>query len=177
MERVALRTPFGFLGLEFSSTELFRIRINPSLTPGLSAKKKPDWLRLLLDELDEYFTGQSAGFSEFPLLLNSLEPLERCILGKIQKIPFGKTTTYGGIARDIKSIHYARVVGRTCARNPFPILIPCHRVCAVGGLGGYSGGLEIKKYLLKLEGAIPVGRSFTAAEVTKNKKALRGLLK
>lgn len=75
------------------------------------------------------------------------------VLSAMQTISYGETKTYGAIAQAIGSS--ARAVGGACGRNPIPILIPCHRVLASQGLGGYSGGdgLDTKRALLRLEGA------------------------
>jgi O-6-methylguanine DNA methyltransferase len=73
----------------------------------------------------------------------------------IQKIPFGKTRTYGEVAVMAGCPKGARVIGQTMHRNPLPIVFPCHRVVAADGLGGFSGGLELKRYLLKRENKTP----------------------
>lgn len=75
-------------------------------------------------------------------------------LRRVAKIPHGKTMTYGEIARAVGSPNSARAVGSANARNNLPLVIPCHRVVASGGLGGYGGGLAMKRRLLKMEGAI-----------------------
>ncbi|MFA5041248.1 MAG: methylated-DNA--[protein]-cysteine S-methyltransferase [Bdellovibrionales bacterium] len=69
------------------------------------------------------------------------------------KIPFGQTRTYGALARRIGKPEASRAVGQACGANPVPFLIPCHRVVAADGLGGFSGGLDIKKMLLNKEKA------------------------
>jgi methylated-DNA-[protein]-cysteine S-methyltransferase len=71
----------------------------------------------------------------------------------MQAIPYGETRRYGDLAEAVGST--PRAVGRACGKNPIPIVIPCHRVLARGGLGGYSGegGLATKQHLLALEGA------------------------
>lgn len=75
------------------------------------------------------------------------------VLSHLSTISFGKTTTYGEIAEKIGKKKGARAVGNACGSNPFPLLIPCHRVLAKGNLlGGFSCGLEIKKELLDFEG-------------------------
>lgn len=72
-------------------------------------------------------------------------------LKKIAAISYGKTKTYGAIAKSIGHPGAARAVGSVNAKNRLPIVIPCHRVLAVNGLGGYAGGLKLKKQLLNLE--------------------------
>ena len=67
-------------------------------------------------------------------------------------IPFGTVATYQEIAQQVGVPNGYRAVGNANAKNPFPIVVPCHRVVAKSGLGGYAGGLDIKRALLKLEG-------------------------
>ena len=82
-------------------------------------------------------------------------PFEKRVWSAMQKIPYGETRCYGDLASDIRSA--PRAVGGACGKNPIPIVIPCHRVLAKAGLGGYSGagGLDTKQALLRLEGALP----------------------
>jgi len=82
-------------------------------------------------------------------------PFQEKVLNQLVLIPYGETKTYGEIAKKLKTS--PRAVGNACRRNPVPIVIPCHRVVASKGLGGYSGATEgethdIKRHLLKLEG-------------------------
>ncbi|MDA1195476.1 MAG: methylated-DNA--[protein]-cysteine S-methyltransferase [Planctomycetota bacterium] len=72
---------------------------------------------------------------------------------ELARIPYGKTRTYGAIARLVRKPRAARAVGQACGRNPVPLLVPCHRVLAADRkLGGFSGGLDTKRLLLELEG-------------------------
>jgi AraC family transcriptional regulator of adaptative response/methylated-DNA-[protein]-cysteine methyltransferase len=71
----------------------------------------------------------------------------------LQRIPHGQVRTYGGIARGVRKPRAARAVGQACGANPLPLIVPCHRVVAADRyLGGYTGGVEIKRLLLDLEG-------------------------
>lgn len=80
---------------------------------------------------------------------------EKRVWKALLKIPYGKTKSYGEIAKEIGLPNGARAVGNACGKNPIPIIIPCHRVIAGnGGLGGYTGGTGIKKKLLRIEGAL-----------------------
>jgi methylated-DNA-[protein]-cysteine S-methyltransferase len=81
-------------------------------------------------------------------------PFQRAVLNQVAAIPYGKTKSYGEIARIVGSPGATRAVGTVNARNRLPLVIPCHRVLAVSGLGGYGGGLDMKKKLLILEGAL-----------------------
>jgi|GEM_PF-1480879 len=106
-------------------------------------------------QLEQYFAGERRIFEL------ALEPhgneLQRRVWDALQRIPYGETTTYGAIARELGvtgSAHDppARIVGAAIARTPIPIVIPCHRVVASdGALRGYRGGLEIKRALLDFE--------------------------
>ena len=78
---------------------------------------------------------------------------QRKVWREIEKIPFGRTRTYAEIAKAVGKPGAARAVGSACGANPLPLFVPCHRVVASnGGWGGYSGGLDIKKKLLRIEG-------------------------
>jgi methylated-DNA-[protein]-cysteine S-methyltransferase len=90
--------------------------------------------------------------------LTRLGPFEREVLAVLRRIPAGTVRTYGEIAATLGQPGAARAVGMACARNPLPLLIPCHRVVrSDGGLGGYSlrGGVALKRRLLEAEGALP----------------------
>lgn len=81
-------------------------------------------------------------------------PFQRKVWDALLRIPFGKTRTYAEIAKEVGSPAGSRAVGGACGANPMALVIPCHRVIASdGSLGGYGGGLDIKKSLLALEGA------------------------
>lgn len=73
------------------------------------------------------------------------------VLYALTHIPYGKVASYGGIAQSIGNPHAARAVGNVCKRNPLPVIIPCHRVVAKNGIGGYSSGIHRKEILLNLE--------------------------
>jgi methylated-DNA-[protein]-cysteine S-methyltransferase len=101
-------------------------------------------------QLEDYFAGRRQVF-DLPL------KFEAGLIGEVQRamcaIPFGETRTYGDLARALGAP--AQAIGQACGANPVPILIPCHRILAASGLGGYSGsgGIETKVALLRLEGA------------------------
>lgn len=101
-------------------------------------------------QLAEYFAGTRR---EFDLPIAISPGLTGRVMRALLAIPFGETRTYGELARAVGAS--ARAVGQACGANPLPILVPCHRVLAAGGLGGYSApsGIETKVALLRLEGA------------------------
>jgi methylated-DNA-[protein]-cysteine S-methyltransferase len=103
--------------------------------------------------LREYFAGKRR---EFPVKVDwtRLSGFTRKALQVCAKIPYGKTLSYGEVAERAGSPGGARAVGQAMSKNPFPIVVPCHRVLASGGrIGGFSGGLHFKRALLDLEGA------------------------
>lgn len=104
-------------------------------------------------ELDEYFEGRRREF-DLPIDLR-VAPFHADVLRELALVPYGRTETYGGLARKVGRPSAARAVGTVMNRNPIPIVLPCHRVVgANGSLTGYAGGLDVKRRLLQLEGAI-----------------------
>ncbi|MCZ7399773.1 MAG: methylated-DNA--[protein]-cysteine S-methyltransferase [Candidatus Methanoperedens sp.] len=108
-------------------------------------------------ELERYFEGDKIDFST-DVDLSSLSPFTRKVLNETRKIRYGTTITYSELARNIGTAA-VRAVGGALARNPVPIIIPCHRVVAKNGIGGYSAGIGIKTRLLELEKNHPTPRS------------------
>ena len=100
-------------------------------------------------QLDRYFAGELTRF-DLPLKPEGSD-FGRRVWQAMSAIPYGVTVTYGTLAQRLESS--ARAVGRACGTNPIPVIVPCHRVVARGGSGGYSGhgGLRTKEFLLKLE--------------------------
>lgn len=107
-------------------------------------------------QLRAYFAGH---IQEFDLaLVPDGTPFQKSVWGALQEIPYGQTRSYADIARRIGRPRAVRAVGAANGRNPLPIVIPCHRVVGKDGdLTGFGGGLETKRHLLQLEGALPQG--------------------
>jgi methylated-DNA-[protein]-cysteine S-methyltransferase len=107
-------------------------------------------------ELDEYFEGRRHAF-DLPIDLR-VAPFHETVLRELARIPYGHTDTYGALAAKVGHPKAARAVGTVMNRNPIPIVLPCHRIIgANGSLTGYGGGLDVKRLLLELEGAILPG--------------------
>lgn len=104
-------------------------------------------------ELAQYFEGKLSKF-ETGIDVAGGTPFQRAVWKKLLDIPYGGVTTYKEIAESVGRPGAARAVGNAVGANPIPIVIPCHRVLASNGLGGYTGGVEIKKDLLRIEGAL-----------------------
>ena len=104
-------------------------------------------------ELDEYFSGARRNF-DLPLDLR-VAPFHAAVLAELARVPYGETDTYGALAAKAGRPRAARAVGTVMNRNPIPIVLPCHRIVgANGALTGYAGGLDVKRHLLQLEGAM-----------------------
>ncbi len=111
-----------------------------------------DFERRVCRELEEYFAGERQRFT-FPIRPEGSQ-FYQSVWHELERIPYGETVTYGDLARAIGKPGAARAVGTANGRNPIAIVIPCHRVVAAGGrLGGYGGGLPLKRRLLALEAA------------------------
>ena len=107
-------------------------------------------------QLEQYFEAQRREF-ELPLDLRLTEGFSRRVLAATSRIPYGSVSTYTRVAAQAGSPRGARAAGNALGANPLPIVIPCHRVLhSTGGMGGYTGGLDRKRTLLELEGALSV---------------------
>jgi O-6-methylguanine DNA methyltransferase len=103
--------------------------------------------------LERYFAGQPESFKEIPLDFGECTEFQRKVWSALRTIPWGKTATYGDLSRDLGyGPRAARAIGQAVGRNPLPIVVPCHRVLACSGLGGFGAGLAWKRELLHVEG-------------------------
>jgi methylated-DNA-[protein]-cysteine S-methyltransferase len=126
------------------------------LDPLARTERNPVALKTSTEQLQEYFAGARKRF-DLPLDLTRLTPFQLSVLQTARGIPPGSVRTYGQVARTLGKPKASRAVGQALGRNPIPIVIPCHRVIASdGSLCGYGGGggLESKRFLLQLEGAV-----------------------
>ncbi len=146
MPQLSLHTPLGDLTLAEEDGALV------ALDWGFGRDQTPTPLLIrAAAALQDYFDGTLAeGGFDLPLAPQGTA-FQRRVWEALRRIPLGETRTYGDLARALDSA--ARAVGRANGANPLPILIPCHRVVAAGGLGGYSapGGIETKSWLLAHE--------------------------
>ena len=118
-----------------------------------SIVKSDSHLTGIKNDIKRYFSGKHVSFKKYALDLKGTD-FQKKVWHALAHIPYGKVLTYKQIAEKIGAPNAFRAVGSACGANDLPIIIPCHRVVASnGGLGGFSGGLKIKKYLLRLEGA------------------------
>jgi len=111
----------------------------------------------LAADLRRYFAGERVDFSRYRVDFSQYTLFERAVLEEARRIPYGQTRTYGEIAKAIGRPDAARAVGLALGKNHTCIVVPCHRVVAKDGLGGFSGGIRWKQDLLALEGALRKG--------------------
>jgi methylated-DNA-[protein]-cysteine S-methyltransferase len=102
-------------------------------------------------QLAEYFAGTRRSF-DLPLADVKATDFQRDVWAALVAIPYGEVRTYGDVAIGVDRPRASRAVGNANHVNPFPIVVPCHRVVASTGLGGYGGGEGVKRFLLEIEG-------------------------
>jgi methylated-DNA-[protein]-cysteine S-methyltransferase len=156
-----LEAPFGPVFLARTTRGICRVSFRSHTedaflrdleTRELLPSFEPDKLRAEARELEEYFGGRRRTFG-VPLDLRFVTPFQERVLRAAADIPFGALASYSDIARRIGNPASRRAVGGALGHNPIPIIIPCHRVIAGNGsIGGYTGGLEIKRALFAIEG-------------------------
>ncbi len=154
---------FGPCGIAWSSSGVTRVQLPGD--PGIDALPSvpadaPAFLPAAVAAIADALAGRPADLASVPLDLATLPPFTRRVLDAARRIPAGRTETYGSLAAQVRHPLAARAVGQAMARNPVPLLVPCHRVVAVSGaLCGFSapGGLATKRRLLALEAAASTG--------------------
>ena len=138
------------------SAEAVRARLVRRL-PDASEAEPPDDVRRVIAQITALLTGEAVDLTWVSLDDEAVPELHRQVYAAARTIPPGSTLTYGDIARRLGDVTLARKVGEALGRNPFPIVVPCHRVLGAGGrTGGFSarGGTETKMQLLRIEGAV-----------------------
>ncbi len=169
-------TAAGLAQVRFRTSPRDRLRTGRAAPPasggraGGPAQARDEVLAAARDQLAEYFAGQRKEF-DLPLDWTGTSPAQRQVLDVLYRtVGYGDTVTYGELAQravagpDGVSLP-ARAIGGIMGSNPIPVVVPCHRVVAGNGLGGYSGGtgIEVKRWLLIYEGALPATLDWTAA--------------
>ena len=131
----------GLLRVDFLAAASPRV---PKRGTGAAARMRDRALR----ELAAYSRG---GSLSCPVVIDHLPPFARKVMTVLRRVPRGKTVGYGALAAQAGSPGAARAVGNAMARNPIPLWVPCHSVLSSNGLGGFSGGLDVKRKLLAME--------------------------
>ena len=139
------------IGTDGSITCLHLLREwNESCAAANATPKALTTARMLEEQLLEYFAGTRRDFS-LPLSPSGTA-FQRRVWDALCRIPNGETRTYGDLAHELQQPGAARAIGGANGRNPIALVVPCHRVVASNGLGGYTGGLDFKRALLRVEG-------------------------
>jgi methylated-DNA-[protein]-cysteine S-methyltransferase len=167
----ACHTTWGWIGIAASRAGLLGTTL-PSMSreqalapllhrwPAARDGTSP-FLAGLKEKLRRYFDGERVGFHDEPLDVHKATEFQARVWNVVRCIPRGEVRTYGWVADRAGSPLGARAVGRAMATNPFPIIVPCHRVVGQDGqLTGFGGGLDMKRRLLEFEGAIRPGSPF-----------------
>lgn len=115
-----------------------------------AAPDAPPLVRRFMSRVERYLEGRAVSV-RVPFDARGGTVFQRRVWNAMSRIPFGRTGTYGGIAKDIGAASACRAVGNACGANPLPIVIPCHRVIGAHGSGGFSAGTRWKRFLLSLE--------------------------
>lgn len=147
----------GLLGVQLPEPDAARTRARMRRRfPVAREASPPADVQRAIDGIVALINGEAVDFSAVPLDMEQLPAFPRRVYEVVRTIPCGATLTYGEIAKRLGLPAEARDVGEAMGRNPFPIIVPCHRVLAAGGkLGGFSapGGVATKRRLLAIEGA------------------------
>jgi methylated-DNA-[protein]-cysteine S-methyltransferase len=160
----ACQTAWGWVGMAVSTTGLLRITLPVGSREGALTTVRRDWpgahegmnfhLATLQLRLQRYFRGEDVSFRDEALDMQQATKFLAGVWDVVRAIPRGQVRSYSWVAQQVGSCRGARAVGRAMAINPFPIVVPCHRVVGQHGqLTGFGGGLEMKSRVLILEGA------------------------
>ena len=162
---IIFNTDTGWMGILGSTVGLRRItlpRRSAQETRQLldesikQAKRSPHLFQDLMERLRAYFSGHKVTFPD-KLDLYEATAFQREVWETTRLIPYGETRSYTWVAEQLGKPEASRAVGQALSRNPFPIIVPCHRVLASNGsLCGFAGGIEMKKYLLSVEATASV---------------------
>jgi methylated-DNA-[protein]-cysteine S-methyltransferase len=150
LEVIVVESPIGPVGLVGDDRVLRRVLL-PNVVGPLDGRPGRGPVRQAARQLEEYFAGRRRGF-EVPFWLGGT-PFQRAVWSALDGIAYGETVSYAELARRVGRPAAFRAVGQANGANPLPIILPCHRVVAAdGSIGGYGGGLPVKRQLLALEG-------------------------
>lgn len=155
-------SPFGCFEIQGNEHSITRVQLLPNgEMPPENYLDGPEHLSEAVRQLTEYFQRQRKSF-QLPLDLSEGTLFNQSVWKELMKIPFGRTTSYSAIAKQLENPDAVRAVGMANRLNPIAIIIPCHRVIAKNGdLHGYFYGLDMKRRLLELENPASYGEQGT----------------
>jgi methylated-DNA-[protein]-cysteine S-methyltransferase len=144
-------TAIGEVGILWSDAGVTEVEIGATRR---AIGRAPAWVKGVAAKLRAHFAGRAQAFGDVALEWSAVTHFQRRVYEATRKIRCGATSTYGDVARAIGTPHAARAVGQALRKNPFGIVVPCHRVVAAGGkLGGFSAprGVQLKEKMLAIE--------------------------
>jgi methylated-DNA-[protein]-cysteine S-methyltransferase len=154
------KTKWGYFGIVVGDNGLLRTclpldvpeKVELQLLQNLqNSRYDKSLFKTAQNQITAYFEGACIDFKNIPLILDGFNPFQRSVLSTCRNIEFGRTVTYSGLAKKIGRPAAARAVGGVLAKNPLPLIIPCHRIVRSDGkIGGFSapGGTTLKKKML-----------------------------
>lgn len=157
-------TPIGLCSIAWRGGALVRVRLpegDPRLARANPSGRPPQWVVDSMARIAAMLAGEPDDLADLPLDFDGIGAFEAAVYRAAREIPPGRTLTYGELAARVGDRRHARAVGQALGRNPWPIVVPCHRVTAADGrTGGFSapGGRDTKLRLLELEGALDAAR-------------------
>lgn len=149
-------SPIGEVVVEARGNAIIGVVIEDALSPIESLCEINEPFLEVFRLFDRYFAGEPVDFGGVEVALKGTD-FQVKLWQELRTVPYGEVVSYGELSRRVGIANGARAVGGACAKNPLPIIVPCHRVvpsCRVGGgIGGYSAGrgVEVKRFLLQLE--------------------------
>lgn len=153
-DSLIIRTKLGALRVQYTPRGIASVVFPRSggARSGVTAKNTPPFIHKFSRQLKLYADGKPVRWS-VPVDLSAGTNFQQKVWRALTKIPRGETRSYGWVARKVGQPGASRAVGAACGANPVPVIVPCHRVIASdGSLGGFGGGLPMKRRLLRVEG-------------------------
>ena len=156
------KTSWGWIGAGLTPDGVAAV-VLPLPTPGEASEKirsltavkvvrSAREVERVLSDIELYLSGAIRDLKH-PIDFGNATDFQVRVWEAARRVPYGQTRTYGWLSREISGrVSASRAVGQALGKNPVPLLVPCHRITAAGGLGGFTGGLEMKRKLLRLEG-------------------------
>ncbi len=159
---VVFDSPIGWIGISHRNLVIERVRIGHTSKEDVCATFRADQIgpsapdkreRSLIKTFERYLTGEPTDFLSFEIANEDMTAFQKSVVEACRRIPAGDTISYGGLAAKVGRPGAARAVGTVMRKNAFPIIVPCHRVVAASGLGGFTGpqGVSTKVQLQAVE--------------------------
>ena len=162
-------TPIGHCGIAWDDDVIVGLQLPEARVADTRARLRDRFddasegapspsVQAAIDAIDASLRGEADDLVDVPIALDRVPPFARRVYEVVRTIPAGETLSYGEVAAAVGSPGAARAVGQALGRNPFPLVVPCHRVLAAGGrIGGFTaqGGTSIKAEMLAAEGVTP----------------------